>query len=239
MEKNKKILIADDIELFLEMERNFLQREDLDLLITKDGRKALEMIRLHSPQVAFLGMDMPGISGIECCRKIKNDSALQDTGVVIIVPAGHPQDAANSRDAGCDEILFKPFNHDQFLATVRRFVEIDVRSGKRIKAQIRVYYGPAPQKLLSEFSVDMSTGGLYVQTDFPLPVDENLTLRLSLPDQKGMISCKARVAWVNPKENPRKPELPPGMGIQFVDLCLEDLKSIKRFLEHNELEPSW
>jgi uncharacterized protein (TIGR02266 family) len=239
MEKNKKILIADDVELFLEMERNFLQRDDLDLLITKDGRKALEMIRQHSPQVAFLGLNMPGLSGVECCSAIKDDATISSTAVVIIVPAGHPKEVELCRDAGCDEILFKPFNHDEFLATVRRFVELEIRTGKRIKAQMRVYYGPAPQKLLSEFSVDMSTGGLYVQTDFPLPVDENLTLRLTLPDQKGMVSCRARVAWVNPKENPRKPELPPGMGIQFVDISLEDMKSIKRFLEHNELEPSW
>ena len=104
---------------------------------------------------------------------------------------------------------------------------------------MRVYYGPAPQKLLSEFSVDLSTGGLYVKTDFPLPLDETLTLRFTLPDHKGMVTCKARVAWVNPKKNPRKPDLPPGMGIQFVELSLEEMKSIKRFLEHNELEPSW
>ena len=239
MEKNKKILLADDIELFLEMERNFLQRDDLDLLIAKDGRKAVEMIRKHAPQVAFLGLNMPGMSGEECCRMIKSDSSIPDTAIVMIVDAGHPELVEKCRDAGCDEVLFKPINHDEFLLTVRRYIDLEVRNGPRLKAQMRVYYGPAPQKLLSEFSVDLSTGGLYVQTDFPLPVDENLTLRFTLPDQHSMVSCQARVAWINPKENPRKPELPPGMGIQFANLSLEDMKSIRRFLEHNELEPSW
>lgn len=239
MEKNKKILIADDIELFLEMERNFLQRDDLDLLITKDGGKAVEMVRQHAPQIAFLGLNMPGLSGEECCRAIKGDVALDKTAVVMIIAAGHPELVSRCREAGCDEILFKPFNHDEFLATVRRYVDLEVRSSNRLKAQLRVYYGPAPQKLLSEFSVDLSTGGLYVQTDFPLPVDESLTLRFTLPDQQSMVSCNARVAWVNPKDNPRKPELPAGMGIQFVDLSLEDMKSIRRFLEYNDLEPSW
>jgi len=129
--------------------------------------------------------------------------------------------------------------HDEFLAIIRRYVDLEVRADIRIKAQVRVYYGPAPQKLLSEFSVDLSTGGLYVKTDFPLSIDENLTLRFTLPDQKRMVTCKARVAWVNQKKNPRKPDLPPGMGIQFAELCLEDLQSIRRFLEHKELEPSW
>ena len=239
MKKSKKILLADDVELFLELERNFLQRDDLDLLIAKDGRRALEMVRAHAPQVAFLGLKMPGLSGLECCRKIKDDPSLGGSAVVMIVAAGNPEQVQACRDAGCDEILFKPINHDKFLAIVRRYLGLDVREGKRLKAQIRVYYGSAPQKLLSEFSVDLSAGGLYVQTDFSLEVDESLTLRLSLPGQQGMVHCQARVAWVNPKENRRKPDLPPGMGIQFVDLSLEDLKSIRRFLEHNELEPSW
>lgn len=239
MEKNKRILLADDIELLLEMERNFLQREDLDLLIAKDGRKALAMIRQYTPQIAFLGLQMPGLSGEECCLAIKGDSTLSGTAVAMIVAAGQPDQVETCRQAGCDEILFKPINHDEFLATVRRYIDVEVRNSARIKAQMRVYYGPAPQKLLSEFSVDLSTGGLYVKTDFPLKVDESLTLRFSLPDQKRMVTCQARVAWVNPLKNPRKPELPPGMGIQFVNLSLEDMKSIRRFLEHNELEPSW
>ncbi len=239
MAKNKKILLADDVELFLELERNFLQRDDLDLLIAKDGRKALEMIKQHAPQIAFLGMKMPGMSGEECCCAIKQDPSLSGTTVAMIVASGQPDQVERCRDAGCDEILFKPINHDEFLAILHRSLDLEVRTGIRIKAQMRVYYGPAPQKMLSEFSVDLSTGGLYVKTDSPLPLDENLTLRFTLPDQKGMVTCKARVAWVNPKQNPRKPELPPGMGIQFVELSLEDMKSIRRFLEHNELEPSW
>jgi CheY-like chemotaxis protein len=81
--KVKKILLADDVELFLELERNFLQREDLDLLIAKDGRKALEMIRQHSPQIAFLGLKMPGMSGEECCRTIKEDPSLRSTTVAM------------------------------------------------------------------------------------------------------------------------------------------------------------
>lgn len=238
MEK-KRILLADDIELFLELERNFLRRDDLDLLIAKDARKALEMVRKYAPQIAFLGMKMPGMSGEECCRAIKEDPSLSGTTVALVVASGQPDQVERCRAAGCDEILFKPINHDEFLAIVHRSLDLELRTGIRIKAQMRVYYGPAPQNLLSEFSLDLSTGGLYVTTDFPLPVDETLTLRFTLPDHKGMVTCKARVAWVNPKKNPRKPDLPPGMGIQFVELSLEEMKSIKRFLEHNELEPSW
>lgn len=112
-------------------------------------------------------------------------------------------------------------------------------SGVRLTSQLRVYYGADQQKLLPGFSVDLSTGGLYLKTDVSLAVGENLRLQFSLPNHDKTLSCKARVAWINPAERPRKPELPAGVGIQFVDLSLEDLKSLRRFLEHNAIEPAW
>ncbi len=110
---------------------------------------------------------------------------------------------------------------------------------KRLKSEMRVYYGPTQQTVLSGFSLDLSTGGLYLKTEYAFKVDENLMLIFSLPEQEKTISCKARVAWVNAEENPRKPELPPGVGVQFVDLTLDAAKSIRRFLEYNKVEPKW
>jgi len=89
---------------------------------------------------------------------------------------------------------------------------------------VRVYYGPPPQTVLSDFSVDLSTGGLYLKTKMPLGIDDDLTLTFSLPGQdEKAVSCGARVAWVNQEENLLKPELPSGVGVQFLDLAPEDL----------------
>jgi len=108
---------------------------------------------------------------------------------------------------------------------------------KRLKSEMRVFYGPSPQTVLSDFSVDLSTGGLYLKTNMPLEIDEELMLIFSLPGQeKGAVSCSARVAWVNQEENPLKPELPSGMGVQFVNLSPEDLASIAGCLE---IEATW
>ena len=109
----------------------------------------------------------------------------------------------------------------------------------RLSSQMRVYYGPSQDSILTGFSVYLSTGGLFLTTNFPLGVDENLSLIFSLPDSDRSISCKARVAWTNPEFAPRKPELPPGVGVQFVDMSLEDIKTLKLFLERNVIEPAW
>ncbi len=110
---------------------------------------------------------------------------------------------------------------------------------KRLRSEMRVFYGESHESLLSGFSVDLSTGGLFLKTDSPLALDESLILRFKLSDESRVVSCQARVAWVNEKENPRKPELPAGVGVQFVDISLESMKMIKRFLEYNIIEPKW
>ena len=112
-------------------------------------------------------------------------------------------------------------------------------SGNRLKSEMRVYYGPSQQTILSGFTVDLSTGGLFLKAEFPLKLDEKLILIFSLPGQNKVLSCKARVAWANFEGDTIKPELPPGVGLQFVDLSLEDVMLISKFIENYELEAAW
>ncbi len=108
---------------------------------------------------------------------------------------------------------------------------------QRLKSEMRVYYGPSPQTVLSDFSVDFSTGGLYLKTNIPLGLDDDLMLTFSLPGQeKKSVSCGARVAWVNQEGNLLKAELPSGVGVQFIDLAPEDLASIASCLD---IEAIW
>jgi uncharacterized protein (TIGR02266 family) len=106
------------------------------------------------------------------------------------------------------------------------------RSSVRIKTDVRIYYSAFQSKLLSDYSVDLSTGGLFLITSYPFDTDDNITLRFPIPGpEKKTVSCKAKVAWVNNETNRLKPEYPQGVGLQFVDLASEDLLSIEDFLE--------
>lgn len=106
------------------------------------------------------------------------------------------------------------------------------RSSVRIKTEVRIYYSAFQSKLLSDYSVDLSTGGLFLITNYRFDVDDNLTLKFLIPGpEEKAVSCKAKVAWVNNETNRRKLEYPLGVGLQFVDLAPEDLLSIEGFLE--------
>ena len=106
-----------------------------------------------------------------------------------------------------------------------------------MKAELRVYYGPSQKIVLYGFSVDMSSGGLFLKTETPFSVNETVLLSFTLPDVNKVVNCSAKVAWVNLEDEPRKPELPTGIGLQFLDLSTEYLMSIQSLLNHDGVEP--
>ena len=108
---------------------------------------------------------------------------------------------------------------------------------KQLKAELRVYHGPAQKKVLYGFSIDMSSGGLFLKTETLFSVDERVMLSFTLPDVNKTVNCRAKVAWVNAREKPRKPELPTGIGLQFLDLSAEYFDSIQRLLKHDGVTP--
>ncbi len=238
MDKKKKILLADDAKLFIELEKSFLQRSSVEILTAGDGRQALELVRQHHPDVAFLDLNMPEMDGDECCRAIKQDPDLKDTSVVMVTTKGRTQDQERCREAGCDEVLLKPINRIEFLATAEKFLHVPTRN-KRYKVKIQVQYVDNIATTLTAYSIDISSGGLYIRTENPLGVDESLVIRFSLEDPKREIVCKCRVAWVNSPLNLKKSDLPTGMGIQFEGLSLKDLHTIRNFIENKQLEPAW
>jgi uncharacterized protein (TIGR02266 family) len=102
-----------------------------------------------------------------------------------------------------------------------------------LQAELRVYYGPSQKMVLYGFSVDMSSGGLFLKTEAPFSVDEKVMLSFTLPDADKVVNCSAKVAWVNSQDEPKKPELSPGVGLQFLDLSTDYLMSIQSLLKHD------
>lgn len=238
MERIKKVLLVDDVALFLELEKTFLKRADIELLVARNGLQALEQIREHRPELVFLDLYMPEMDGDECCRQIKADPATTGTIVVMVTAAGTNEERQRCQAAGCDEIINKPINRGDFVAAANRYLQVETRRETRFATRIEILYGPNPQRQLAGFTLNLSTGGIYVETRHVLAHDENITLVFSLPTQERAIRCLARVAWINDVKQPKKPALPPGFGVQFVDMNLDDLHAIRDYLTSSDLPPA-
>lgn len=237
--QRKKVVLADDVELFLMLEKSFFQREEFDLKTARNGNEALAVIRETKPDLVFLDLFMPEMNGDECCRIVKNDEACRHIPIIMVTTAGREEDLERCRQAGCDDIVHKPINRHDFMATARRFLRVEERGPLRFSARLRVHYGASPDDLLSDYSIDLSTGGLFLATENPLPADTPLKMEFVLPTSETTICCKARVAWVNEAELRKKKTIPTGMGVQFLDLTLADMDAIRKYIKSVNLEPAW
>ncbi|NIQ94681.1 MAG: TIGR02266 family protein, partial [Desulfuromonadales bacterium] len=240
MADQKTILLADDVELFLELEKTFFRRENFRLLVARNGREAFDIVSEHKPDLVFLDLYMPEMTGDECCRQVKNDPELKSTPVIMVTHGGREADLNRCREAGCDDIVLKPINRHNFLNTARRHLSVADREAQRISARLHIQHGAVgEEQTLRDYTVNLSTGGVFIETDTPLPADTPLQIRFDLPGRAVPIECRGEVAWVNRLDKPIKAKLPAGMGVQFIDLSLEDLGDIREYVKEQCLFPSW
>ena len=118
-------------------------------------------------------------------------------------------------------------------------VHVEEMTDPRFKARIAFFNGPSHKQLISNYSVNMSTGGVFMETENILPVGTILLVKFKLPDNDTIIACNVRVTWANEPGNLNKSQLPPGMGLQFLNLSLENMYAIRDYLNKGNLVPTW
>jgi len=118
----KKIVFADDVELFLMLEKSVFNREEFELITARDGRDILKIIREAEPALVFMNLYMPDMNGDDCCRIVKRDDASRHIPVIMVTRDGLEEDLEKCRLAGCDDILLKPLNRNDFMITTRKYL---------------------------------------------------------------------------------------------------------------------
>jgi uncharacterized protein (TIGR02266 family) len=163
---------------------------------------------------------------------------LRNIPVVLVACGAEVDELERCRRSGCEDLLFQPVDWRLLAEICRKYLDIRPGVSPRVSVQMTVRYGSgSDRKQLSDFSINVSTGGLFIETDAPLSVDTPLSLEFSLPGHPTPVCCQGRVAWLNAPGHRQNPRLPSGMGIQFVELALEDMRLVRAFT-HQELEGS-
>lgn len=231
-----KILLVDDEELFLALEKTFFTRmSTVETLLARNGRQALEAIRRERPQLVYMDLYMPEMDGEQCCHLVKSDPELSRTPIVIVTGGSREEDFERCWKAGCDDIIVKPINPNQFMAMAKKYLNVALRTAPRYDNRLMVTYstGDNREQRLTNYTVNVSTGGVFLETASPLPVESQLQLEIQLPDQEKPLRTTARVAWVNDEKLDMRPNLPKGMGLQFLEITLKDLHLLREHLQKN------
>ena len=182
---------------------------------------------------------MPGLDGPEVCRTIKGDADLRATPVLMVTSGGREDERRNCQEAGCDGILTKPINRHTFLAAVRGHLQIVEREAHRVPARLLVRYDRGGGQILTDYTVNLSTGGVFIETGHAFAQGEELIASFVLPERVEELRCRARVAWVNAPGHLIKPLLPTGIGVQFLDLSDSERAEILAFVKQRLLSPLW
>ncbi len=112
----KKILIVEDeqkIARFLELE---LKYEGYDVVIANNGRDGLEKGRGEDVELIILDLMLPGLSGIEVCRRLRQTS---DVPIIMLTAKDDISDKVTGLDIGADDYMTKPFAVEELLARIR------------------------------------------------------------------------------------------------------------------------
>ena len=114
MTKDDLVLVVDDDEMVRRLVRTVLEADDYKVVDERNGDEALRMLETTDVAVVVLDVMMPGLDGVEVCRKIDHDSVK----VVMLTARDDPVLEQACRDAGADAFLTKPFSSTRLLDVI-------------------------------------------------------------------------------------------------------------------------
>lgn len=121
---NPCVLVVDDDPRLLQIIEMYLRLEGYAVITAENGEAALEQVRAQEIALVILDVMMPGMDGIEACRRIRADPTTADIPVVMCTALSADEDVRRARDAGASHMVSKPFNLVGLGAVVRSFVGV-------------------------------------------------------------------------------------------------------------------
>lgn len=122
-----KILIADDephIRLLLEQILEELEDEGVELIFAENGEKAYNIICDQQPELVFLDIMMPKMSGFEVCSKVKQELTSAEVYIIILTAKGQEFDKLKGKESRADVYMTKPFNPDEIIEKARQVLKL-------------------------------------------------------------------------------------------------------------------
>ncbi len=123
--RTPRVLIVDDEPPIVELVRGYLGRESFEVEAATDGPAAIEAVRAWQPDVVVLDVMLPGLDGIEVCRRIRTFS---DAYVIMLTARGEEIDRIVGLTVGADDYLVKPFSPRELVARVKALLRRSRRS---------------------------------------------------------------------------------------------------------------
>ena len=115
----QKILAIEDEPDILEILQYNLEKEGYEFRGETDGEEGLSLVRRELPDLVLLDVMLPGMDGLEICRRLKYEAATREIPVIMVTARSEESDVVLGLEVGADDYLTKPFGPRELVARVR------------------------------------------------------------------------------------------------------------------------
>jgi len=122
MSSRKKILLVDDSNTILMIERMILTKGPYDLITATDGDEAVQKALAERPDLILMDVVMPRMNGFDACRRIREDEAIGGTPIIMVTTRGELENVETGFENGCNDYLTKPINGPELMAKLRNYL---------------------------------------------------------------------------------------------------------------------
>lgn len=112
----KKILIVEDDKSIAELERDYLEAADFQVMIASDGRQGLELAQLDVYDLLLLDIMLPGLDGFQICREVRKTREIP---ILMVSARREDIDKIRGLGLGADDYIIKPFSPSELTARVK------------------------------------------------------------------------------------------------------------------------
>jgi phosphoserine phosphatase RsbU/P len=136
MAKPATVLLADDDKLTLNVLHDVLVDAGYDVITATDGEQAWKKLQESDALVAILDWIMPGIEGVEICRRAQSDPQFANRYFILLTGKSAAEDVVKGLQAGASDYLRKPFEQTELLARVEvgvRFTDLQRKLEDRVQ----------------------------------------------------------------------------------------------------------
>lgn len=121
---NRNVLLVDDVDLFLEIEKKFLEGKGLLVHTAHDGIEAIEAARKIRPALIIMDNFMPRMNGDAACRQLKSDVVTREIPVLMVTANSSSEAVEECFRAGADMVITKPLRRDELLASIDKLTDL-------------------------------------------------------------------------------------------------------------------
>ena len=113
------VLVVDDEKDLVDLVRYHLEKEGLNCLEARDGETALQLARERTPDLIVLDLMLPGVDGLEVCRKLRKDPKTASVSIIMLTAKAEEVDRIVGLEMGADDYIVKPFSPRELVARVK------------------------------------------------------------------------------------------------------------------------